>query len=193
MEQTVPKKCFHSLLSFCKKYEQWRKIFHWTARDLLSTLTSQNSKRDRCNWQKYWGAVSLTWPVIFFLLKYICCLKKKKSLLCSWFRDIRLLGQQHGAINKMWQGSTWQILNISLISNLQYVTFPHVQMSKNYFIFVLYYVELCYYTISNVSSKIQAQKSVILFKIMVHFILSSAANLQGNNSQRRRKEVSKCE
>ncbi len=85
--------------------------------------------------------------------------------------------------------STWQILNISLISNLQYVTFPHVQMSKNYFIFVLYYVELCYYTISNVSSKIQAQKSVILFKIMVHFILSSAANLQGNNSQRRRKSA----
>ncbi len=47
------------------------------------------------------------------------------------------------------------------------------------------------YIIQNVSSNVQTQKSIILLKVKLHFVLSCFANFWGNTSQKVRMKVSK--
>ncbi len=50
------------------------------------------------------------------------------------------------------------------------------------------------FTVSRIlSAKFEPVKSVILFKLTVHFIVLPVANFKGNTSWRVRKEVSNCD
>ncbi len=53
---------------------------------------------------------------------------------------------------------------------------------------VIYFAELCFHVIPNISNNVQTQrKSVLLFKLILHFILLPIVNFGGNNGQRVRR------
>ncbi len=53
-------------------------------------------------------------------------------------------------------------------------------MHKKDNIRVIYIAELCTYVITNVSNSVSSEKSIVLFKLTVHLVLSPVANFRAN-------------